>query len=136
MKKVILDSSVIIKWFKSEKEQKIKEATNYLDDFTNGKIQIYLTIITSLELLNSALYDLSLPQETWLLNIQKFYQLDIPALPIDDKIAHQIYSFGKKYNISAYDAAFVVLAKNYGCNFITADQKLVTKVNLPFVKPL
>ncbi len=39
--------------------------------------------------------------------------------------------------ITAYDAAYVVLARNFNCKFITADKKLYKKVkDLGFVKLL
>lgn len=136
MKQLLLDSSVIIKWFKSEKEDKIKEALNFLDHYTDGKIQICIPAITQYELINAAEFDESLPAEVWNLNIRKFFELNLKVLSLDKKIAEDIYNFGKSQNVSAYDASYIILAKEYKIDFITADQKLVKKVNLPFVKSL
>ncbi len=136
MRKIILDSSVIIKWFKADKEEKIKEATDYLSSFTSGKIQIYIPTIAVYELLNTAQFDVTLPEKQWKLNFKKFFELKLKVITIDEKISQTIYEFGKKNNVSAYDASYVALAKSLRIDFITADQKLVNKVNLPFVKVL
>lgn len=45
-------------------------------------------------------------------------------------------SFAKKYHVSVYDSVYAILAKENGCNLITADKKFVKQVNLPFVKTL
>lgn len=44
--------------------------------------------------------------------------------------------FSKKYHVSVYDAIYAVLAILNKCDLITADNKFVKQVNLPFVKTL
>jgi len=41
---------------------------------------------------------------------------------------------GKRYKITAYDANYIALAKKLHIDFVTADKKLVKKVNLSYVK--
>lgn len=136
MKKIVLDSSVIIKWFKSEQEKNLEQALGYLTDYSNKKINIYIPAIAIFELINTAEFDTSLPEKRWKLSFKKFFELRLETIPIDELLSQEIYDLGRKYYISAYDASYVALAKRLGSDFITADQRLVNKLGFPFVKSL
>jgi predicted nucleic acid-binding protein len=136
MKNIVLDSSVIIKWFKSHKEEKTEEAAQILSDYLKGKITVYISHLTILELLNNAVFDVLIPQDRWLLNIRKFFELRLKIILPNEVLAKEIYKIGGFYNISAYDASYIALAQSLEADFITADVKLVKKVKLPFVKAL
>lgn len=62
------------------------------------------------------------------------YNLGIiyPAVEIIIKAA----TLAKKCHVSVYDAVYAVLAQEKKCNLITADDKFVDQVKLPFVKKL
>lgn len=136
MKKILLDSSVIIKWFKSEKENKVEEAEQYLVDFLDDKIKIFVSQLTLLEIINSALYDKFVPFEAWKKNIEFFFGLNIQIIPLDEDSFFELFIIGHKYQITSYDASYIALAKELQIDFVTADIKLAAKVKLPFVKLL
>lgn len=45
-------------------------------------------------------------------------------------------SLAKDHHVSVYDAIYVILAVQNECDLMTADEKFVKQVNLPFVKSL
>jgi len=134
MKTVILDSSVIIKWFKSEKETHVKQAEVYLKDFLNNKIKIIISPLTILEIINNALFDKYLPYENWQKNIGFLFKLDLEIASFDKNLFYETLNLGKKYQITTYDASYIALAKKLKAEFITADKKLVKKVKLSYVR--
>jgi len=136
MKTVILDTSVVIKWFKSKGEDKIKDAKQYLLDYSNKRIDIYISPITVFEFLNISINDAYLPPQRWQENIQKLINLSLKTINFDVNLLKTTYLLGKRYQISAYDASYIALAQSLKADFITADKKLVKKVKLPYVKAL
>ncbi|OGK10205.1 hypothetical protein A2767_02020 [Candidatus Roizmanbacteria bacterium RIFCSPHIGHO2_01_FULL_35_10] len=136
MRTLILDSSVIIKWFKFKDESKVKEAKYFLTEFRNKKLRIIISQLTYFELLNISAFDSNIPVNEWQNIIQVLFDIDFTLLSLTYNLAQDTYSIAKKFKISAYDASYIALAKTHKVDFITADQKLVTKVDLPFVKLL
>ncbi|GEA16635.1 hypothetical protein E308F_28810 [Moorella sp. E308F] len=55
-----------------------------------------------------------------------------------EKEAEKVFSLSRKYQITAYDAAYIVAAQLKGCEFFTADQRLYNAVkhDLNFVRLL
>lgn len=136
MESILIDTSVIIKWYKTIGEEKTREARKYLSDHLNGKRLLSLPELTVFELLNLAVLDKNLTQEEWDKIIEDFFNLSLRIISLDNELAKETYHLGKKYGITAYDASYVACAKVLGINFLTADKKLVKKLNLSFVRSL
>lgn len=136
MREFILDVSIIIKWFKTSKEAKVEESQQFLSDFLKDKIKIFIPPVALMEFINVAVYDKSLTSDRWKINITEFLKLSIPVVDFDGKLYLSAFEIAKQFEISAYDASYIAVAKHFKTEFITADDKLVKKVNLPFVKAL
>lgn len=65
-----------------------------------------------------------------------FLSYKLPIFKPDEKLIEEAIELSKLYNVTVYDAYYAVLAKQKKCRFITADEKFVKTVNLPFVKML
>src|SRR3989344_3799331 len=110
---VIIDSSVAFKWLTPEEPQQ-EEAFLYLEKHLNKTNPILVPSLIFYELTNA-----------WACKGH------LTIKNVKDNIGR-----AKEYKLSAYDAIYIALAQKKKCNFVTADQKLVSKVNLPFVKTL
>lgn len=136
MKTYIFDTSVIIKWYKSYKEDRVEKAHDCLSSYLNNKIRICIPAVAVFEFINIAIYDRSLPASLWQKNIESFFSLNLEIYDANERLAEETFKIGKKYDISSYDASYIALAKMQKFDFITADIKLVKGVNLSYVKAL
>lgn len=139
MSSLIVDVSVVAKWYLpaevgSESAQLLRK------DFINNQIDLHAPSLIYFELTNV----LNRSVKAGRLNFQKgrtalesFYRLDIKAL---DSLELFLESFKitDDFNVSAYDASYVALAKLQNLPLYTADEKLVRAVakKIPLVKRL
>jgi predicted nucleic acid-binding protein len=130
---IVLDTSVILKWFKKKDESHVDSAKYFLSLHQEGHINICVSSVMPYELYNT------------LSRYIEFKAEDIEQLLLN--IGLSIYDLGtnriklgfdlvRTKHISFYDASYVALAESLGCDLITADKKLVKAVSLPFVKLL
>lgn len=131
---VVIDTSVAYKWFGTEKEDHITHALKLLKDHLHKKQIVIAPDIILYELSNAWATKTKLSIEhinTFLEDLEEIrIQIEFATYELIKKAAE----FSKKYNISVYDASYLVLAREKKCDFITADSKLVEKINLPFIK--
>lgn len=131
MKRVVLDNSVVVKWFTTESDS--ERARKYLHDFLSGKISIVIPTLLSYELGNVFISKKLSSQE-----ISDFMrQLQAFSLSIEDigfSAFRKVYQNAQKYSLSFYDASYVTLMQKYDCELVTADKKLYIKLNKVFTK--
>ncbi len=133
----VVDTNVIAKWFLDEEGS--DRAEKYLKALVAGTGRVLVP--------SSAFYELAnvfwvrrrdaLEQE----NAIRFWA-DVEELPLEVtdwmELLPQGIAFAYQHNVSPYDAVFVVLAEERGCDLITADRVLWQRVNetCPWVKKL
>ena len=132
---LILDASVVIKWFLKEKLS--EEAFKYQERHLEGVVSLVAPSLLPFELINVLCTKSDLSPEGVLGFVNVFYFTGITEYFLTKELAQATAKLSEEYKISAYDAAYVALAQNLGCPFITADKKLYRKVrSLKFVKLL
>lgn len=134
---IILDASVIAKWFLQE-ENHSEVALEINNDFTKGKVLISIPSIIYYELANllrSAYRSSRITQKQAQYFYEEFLELDLVEYSSDD-LKKEALKKALKFDISTYDAQYVVLAEHLKLPFFTADQKLSQKISSKFLKPL
>lgn len=126
---LILDASVIIKWFIDEPDS--NQALVYLSTFQNGQTTIIVPSLLFYELGNILVSKKAAVGRvgeimTMLLN------LGLESEDIGLRWFRKIYQNAVEYSITFYDAAYITLLRKKNCQFITADQKLFEKVHKIF----
>jgi predicted nucleic acid-binding protein len=130
---LVLDASVVIKWFLEEKSS--KEALRYRQQHLEGKISLVAPALLPFEIVNALCTKTKTKLPTILEAIEVYKFTGITEYFLTEKLAQAAATLSKNYKISAYDAAYVALAQDLGCQFITADKKLYRKVkSSKFVK--
>lgn len=121
MEKVVIDTSVAIKWFVDEPFS--DKAKLLLERFRNKKITILAPDIILLEIINGLFfsYKLTLPQLKTV--IKGFYLLGLSVKPISVSLITKACKIMDKFEIASYDALFIALANKEGYPLITADKK-------------
>lgn len=132
---LVLDASVTIKWFLKEKSS--KEALHYRQQHLEGRVALVAPALLPFEIINALCTKSATKLSTILDAIEAYKFTGVTEYFLTEKLAQAAATLSKNYKISAYDAAYVALAQNLGCQFITADRKLYRKVkSLKFVKLL
>lgn len=132
---VIVDASVAFKWF-SQNEENSDQALKILSSHQNKQNIILAPDLLFYELANAWATKTSLAIKGIKTFLKDLQNINLKIEAINFELLNQAVVLSKKYKISLYDAVYITLAKRKKCLFITSDQKLVSKTNLPFVKLL
>jgi predicted nucleic acid-binding protein len=136
--KTVVDSSVGIKWVIPEKYS--DKALRLLDDFQKSLVELLapdIFLIEAVHAIARAERQKRITQAqgaqavTDLLNQQIQLNPYIPLLP-------RAYEISSNARIGVYDCLYVALAEREQCQFVTADDKLVTNLRqqFPFIAPI
>lgn len=132
---LVLDASVVIKWFLDEKLS--NKALKYRDQHLNNEITLVAPSLLVFEITNALATKPEIDLQAILLAIESLYFTKIKECPFNKKQALQSAQLSKKYQISVYDAAYLALAQTLDRPFVTADQKLARKLtDLKFIQLL
>jgi predicted nucleic acid-binding protein len=123
----VLDTSVIAKWFLEEDGS--DRAERYLQGLNQGdRIAVPSSFYYELASVLCRQHQAGITEK----NAVAIWS-DIERLPLLvtywEEIFPQALSFAYRFEISPYDAAFVVLARELGCELITADRRLWSKTH-------
>lgn len=124
--KFVLDSSIIIKWFRADGEEKVVEARNYLVKNLAGEITILVPDLLYYEIANIAKNDKIQSQDFWEDSLETLFSSSLEVSPPDSNFIKKAYKLAKDLNVSAYDASYLVLARDNGCLLVTPDRELLT----------
>lgn len=130
-KKLILDASVVIKWFIDEENS--DKAILYLDAISENQLIIIVPSLLFYEVGNFFVSKKIGTDRTR----EAMLTLDDLSLVIEDvglQCFRKIYQNSIEYQLSFYDATYITLQQNINCEFVTADRKLFEKVRKSFVK--
>lgn len=132
---LVLDASVVIKWFLQEKLS--EKAIEYRRQHLEGKIILITPSLLAFEIVNALSTKSNVDLKAIVGAIKAFYFTGIKEHLLTEELAAQAAALSKKHQISVYDAAYIALAQDFNCQFITADKKLYQKTkSLKLVKLL
>ena len=135
----VLDANVVVKWFIPEVDS--DKADRLLADFRNRRIDIIAPDILVVEVGNTLwkrsvkTKDVSLADAAS--SYTDFLDLDVP-LHSSATIAEDALNIATSVQHPIYDTLYISLALKRGCEFVTADERLVNKlgVRFPLIKLL
>lgn len=131
----VLDASVIYKWYIEEIDS--NKANEILTKYRTGETIITIPDLLIIELANALRFN----PKTTLSDIEEIinniYYLDLNIVVPTLELIKLSTKLSYQYKIIIYDAIYVALAKELGFEFITADEKLYSKIkNFRFVNSL
>jgi predicted nucleic acid-binding protein len=126
MKPLVVDTSVIVKWFLPEEDS--EQALLLRDNYLEGSLGLIAPDLMLSEFANvlwkrRAVID----KDTSLLMLQDLLALGIDIVPSDGLLA-LAYSLAWQYDRTVYDSLYLALAKSRSCGMITADERLYNSV--------
>ena len=130
---IILDASVIVKWFSEEEHTDI--ALEIRERIRIGKEKVIVPDLLLYELANALKYNPNFDASDVSDALTSIFDMDINIVtPIPETINSAI-KLGFQYNITVYDAFYIALARETELIYITADKRLCERVNnLNFVR--
>jgi predicted nucleic acid-binding protein len=131
---IVLDASVIAKWFLEE--PKSSKALHYRDLHAQKKEIIIAPSILIYEMANLFRYkDFTEKEIVLALEALENFKIEIFNLGFKDII--EAVLLARERDITVYDSVYLLVALNFKCKFVTADEKLYKKVkDLGFVELL
>ena len=130
--KVVLDSSVAVKWFTQEEytENAIKLKQLYVD----GSIELIASELLLFKLGNDLRYNPSFGVRDVQQALRALEDLQIAFYRLTGDYAELTVNTAYTYGITVYNAAYVALAIRENATLYTADLEVVRKVGEPYVK--
>lgn len=133
----VLDTGVVAKWFL--KERGSDRADRYLDELTRGSLRVAVPSLLYYELAEVLWgHRDQCVGETEALSLWTGLQaLPLTVVPWEDLLPRTL-PLGFRHGISPSDASFVLLARDLGCDLITADRALFLRLrtSCPWVQAL
>jgi predicted nucleic acid-binding protein len=118
---VVLDASVVLKWFHSEGEGHLEDARKLRAQFEAGELRVLAPQLLWLELLNVAARRWGWPQP-------KLEQLAVTLEQLGFELLDpELLSVAKwaANGLTAYDAAYLAVAEQAGTQVITNDEQIL-----------
>lgn len=136
MEEVVVDASVVVKWFVEEEFE--KEALMLRDAYVERAIRLSSPALMPLEVMNSL--EAANNNEQFLTEATKsLTQYGIRLfLPIGPYLSDTI-KLSARNSVSTYDASYVALAERLGCLLYTADTELIKRLSADdkkYVRPI
>jgi predicted nucleic acid-binding protein len=121
MEKLIIDSSVAVKWFSTEKDT--DKALRLRDRHVSGEIELVATPLLFCEVVNALRYKPDFDYNKLIKAIRSIYRLYMHVEPITEDLLIKGSEIAFEGDVATYDSIPVALAVLYGTVCITADEK-------------
>lgn len=132
---IIVDSSVIFKWFDSSEEYSLSSKL-LLKQHLSSNDKISIPDLLLYEITNAWATKSNLNEKDINDNLERLERYSLKIIPVNFKVLKKAAFYSKKYSVSVYDAIYAVISHEKGYSLITADGKFADKVNLQFIKKL
>ena len=126
--KLVLDASVIAKWY--IEEENTEKAIEIRDKFVAGKFAILEPTLLIYELGNVFWKHPAKSPEDVESDFKALFDIGLEFFDVSNPGFLQfVFENGRKFGITFYDAVYVTLAMDEDCKLITADGRLQRKVD-------
>lgn len=123
---IVLDASVALKWYVQEEDT--DKALEILHAHVQENLELNFPDLVFYEIANAVRYSPSKNPKDIEDILKSFGALRVNVvIPTVDMLA-EAGSIAFRHGISVYDAIYVALANELGCEFVTADEKLFRKI--------
>ncbi len=120
--KIVVDSSVLIKWIKTKDEELVNEARRLLTEIERRPLEVHVPALLLYEVGNILLLKTDLESAGLNEAISNLEALPFAVAPPATPLLKRAARLGKEFNLTFYDASFLALAVELDCPFVTADR--------------
>lgn len=135
--KIVVDTSVLIKWFKTRGEDLLKEARALLKEVETRPLEVHVPALLVYEIGNVLLVKTRLGPAGLDDAIEHLETLPFVVAPPATPLLKRAARLGREFALTFYDASFLALAVELDCPCVTADRHLFERTRtLPRVRHL
>jgi len=135
--KIVVDSSVLVKWVKARDEDLVLQARRLLRQVEARGLEIHVPALLLYEVGNVLLTRTSLDHSGLADALAHLESLPLIVAPPASPLLTRAGWLGRDLGLTFYDASFVALAVELDCPFVTADRRLWERARgLPRVRHL
>jgi len=124
MGKIALDSSVVLGWLLSD-SKRVGEDKEIIDKLLSEDVIIIAPRLMILELINILCWRRKYGQDVALALMNKVGHLEIEWVDSDDLDEEDIFEITFRDKLTPYDAWFLQVARQHGCQLLTHDKALL-----------
>ena len=134
---LVVDTSVLVKWIRSDDEELLAEAHALLRRVEGAGTSVYAPTLQAYELGNILTRESELAPDRIADILDELVQSRLILAPPEPELLTRGVRLARQYDITFYDAAFVALAELLHCQLVTADRQLARRTReLGFVRHL
>ncbi len=122
--RIVVDTSVLIKWFKTRDEEMVDEARRLLAEIEARSIQVHVPALLLYEIGNILLLKTRLDAAGLGNALAHLASLPLTIAPPVTPLLMRAAALGHQLGLTFYDASFLALAAELDCVCITADRGL------------
>ncbi len=132
---VVIDASVTNKLYLPH-EIGYEEVKGIFARHVASEEKIIVPELLFYEVANTLTTKSNIPLNQVIASLENLYKLKLNVISLSPEKIIAAIKLAKTYTVSVYDASYAVLAEEKKCNLITADEKFVKQVHLPYIKLL
>ena len=127
MKKIVIDTSVVMKWYFPEKG--FEKALELKDNHIKGNITLHSRDLLIYEFTSAFKNHSSsiISAKDFSLAVSVLVALKIKLLPLSFQEMKELFNLSRELDLSIYDASFILLSIKIKAPLYTSDKKLWTK---------
>ena len=122
--KIVVDSSVLIKWIKTRSEELVPEAKELLRQVESRPLEVHVPALLLYEVGNILLVKGRLQVRELDSALDQLEALPFVIAPPAAPLLRRAARLGRALKLTFYDSSFLALAVELKCPFVTADHRL------------
>lgn len=119
---VVVDSSVVFKWFCSEDESSVDEALALYRDHLSGRVTLIAPAHLPAEVLNALACRTKVTAAELVTAAEGLAESELVHPAWDRDLLSEAAEIARRHKLTFYDALFPALAIQLGCTLVTADR--------------
>lgn len=127
MKKLVLDTSVIVKWF-CEDEDDAECANKLRRQILEGFCDVIIPDLLFYELANALRHNPNFTAEDVLAAVDSVFNMEFDIRKVDSSVIAAAIDIAFTCNVTVYDAYFLALSQLERKPFVTADYKFARRI--------
>ena len=135
MQKIVVDSSVIVKWISDQNEKNLEASDKLLTDCRGSLVELFTPELAKYEVGN-VLWKKDFDLEQTKTSLATIYSGPLKFKELDKETALRTMQFASETQMTYYDASFVALAENLDAILVTDNPKHQSKFKGVKIVPL
>lgn len=123
MQKIVVDSSVIVKWINQQNEELLINADRLMRDVYDGKAVLFAPELAKYEIGNALVIRKKLSMADYPVVFDTLFSLPIQFVDQSLDLACATYAIASDLHVTYYDASFIALAKQEAAILVTDNVK-------------